>query len=202
MEEKKALRKTKQIKSNAPSSIEDSVVRLIEFIGEDVNREGLKRTPERYIKALLEMTQGYKQSPKEILSTTFSEGNKYDELILCTNVDYFSTCEHHILPFYGKIHFAYVPKKRVVGLSKIARLIDCFAKRLQIQERMTRQITQAFMKEIKPLGCACVVTGIHLCMKCRGVKKPNSTMITSSLEGIFKTNKQTRLEFFNLIGGK
>jgi GTP cyclohydrolase I len=171
---------------------------ILRGIGEDPDREGLRDTPDRVIRSWGELFAGYSQNPSDILSTTFGEVNGYDEMILLRDIPFSSTCEHHMLPFTGKAHMAYLPKERVVGLSKLARLVDCFARRLQIQERMTREISQAMMSHLQPLGCAVVLEATHGCMVCRGVKKEGATMVTSSMEGDFR-NSVTRSEFLSLI---
>jgi len=177
---------------------EDIVRRQLEFIGEDPNREGLQDTPARVVRSWKELFGGYELNPAQILARDFESGN-YDQMILCKNVDFFSTCEHHILPFSGIAHVAYVPQHRVVGLSKMARLVDCFARRLQIQERMTEQIADAMDENLKPRGIAVVIEAQHFCMACRGVKKQNARMVTSSLRGSFLNEPSARAEFFSLI---
>jgi GTP cyclohydrolase I len=166
--------------------------------GEDPDREGLLDTPDRVVRSWGEIFAGYDHSPEEILSTTFGDVNGYSEMILLRDINFFSTCEHHMLPFMGVAHVAYLPAERVVGLSKLARLVDCFAKRLQIQERMTRDIAKAIMLHLKPQGCGVVIEATHGCMVCRGVKKEGATMVTSSLEGDFH-HPATRAEFMALI---
>lgn len=167
---------------------------LLGYIGEDVNREGLRETPRRVVRAWDEMTCGYHAEPKQILAVDF-DGNGYDQMVLCRNVEFCSTCEHHLLPFLGSAHVAYIPKKRVVGVSKLARLVDCYARRLQIQEQMTQQITGALMEHLKPLGAGVIVQAKHLCMACRGVQKQQSEMVTTCLAGVFKKHA-VREEFF------
>jgi GTP cyclohydrolase I len=176
---------------------EDNVTRLLEFIGEDPNREGLFRTPERVCKALREMTAGYRQDPKVILGTTF-DGEGYDQMVVLRDIEVSSMCEHHMLPFYGKAVVAYIPGERVVGLSKLARLVDCYAHRLQIQERLTRQIAEALNQHLTPLGYGVVIRAHHMCMSCRGVRKLNTDMVTSALGGLMKTDASARSEFMGL----
>lgn len=183
------------------TSAEDSVVRLLQYIGEDPTRDGLLDTPKRVLKAWKEMTVGYQQDPKQLLSRDF-ESKNYDEIIACPWIEFFSTCEHHLLPFVGSAHVAYLPSKksRVVGLSKLARLVDCYARRLQIQEQMTIQIADALETHLKARGVAVVLQAKHMCMACRGVQKNKSTMVTSAMRGVFRTNPAARTEFFSLIG--
>lgn len=164
-------------------SITNIVTRLIEYIGDDPLREGLKETPERYNKAINHLFSGYNSHPKDIIKT-FSAEN-YDEIILLKDIELYSMCEHHILPFYGKAHVAYIPDKKIIGISKLARLVDLYARRLQIQERIGEQVTSILMKYLEPKGAACIIEAEHLCMKMRGVEKQNSIMSTSSLKGIF-----------------
>lgn len=179
------------------SPIEDNLIRILQYIGEDPNREGLLETPQRIIRAYDHIFSGYKQNAKKLIKT-FSESN-YDEMVLLKDVELYSMCEHHILPFFGKAHVAYIPDKRVIGISKLARLVDMFSKRLQIQERLCDQITECLMNELHPLGAACVIEAQHLCMKMRGIEKQNSVMVTSSLKGVFKDKQETRQEFMRLI---
>lgn len=173
----------------------EAIKTLLRFIGEDPAREGLLATPGRVAKAWLEMTTGYQQSPGEILARDF-HGNGYDEMVVCRNIEFVSNCEHHMLPFTGMAHVAYVPRKRVVGLSKMARLVDCFSRRLQIQEKMTQQVAEAMMKHLHPRGVGVTIVAKHSCMACRGVRKQQSEMVTSCLLGVFK-QPETRAEFFN-----
>lgn len=177
---------------------EDAVTRVLEVIGEDPTREGLLDTPKRVLKSYGTLFGGYKQNPKDVLKTTF-EGEGYDQIVLLDNIEFFSTCEHHMLPFYGKAHVAYIPRKRVVGLSKLARLVECFSRRLQIQERMTSQIAAALNEALEPQGVGVVLQAKHFCMVARGVQKQNAVMTTSSLIGLFKTDSKCRAEFLNLV---
>lgn len=180
---------------------EDAVTRLIEMIGEDPNREGLLETPKRVIKSYETLFSGYKQKPEDIIKTFDADG--YDQLVLLKDIEIYSMCEHHILPFVGKAHIAYIPDKKVIGISKLARIADMFARRLQIQERLADNITSTLMKHLKPLGAACVIEAQHLCMRMRGVGKQNSMMVTSSLKGIFlddnDNGRAARKEFMGLI---
>jgi len=178
---------------------EDAVVRLIQFIGEDPTREGLQKTPARVTKSWRnEVFSGY-NTDIEKLFTVFEDG-ACDELVLLQDIEMFSTCEHHLLPFYGKAHVAYLPNKKVIGVSKLARLVDAFSRRMQIQERIGSQVTEALMNHLQPKGAACIISAQHLCMKCRGVQKQNSVMTTSSLTGAFRNDTQARMELLMLIG--
>ncbi len=181
-----------------PSSpiVRDAIKVLLEHIGEDPKRQGLKDTPQRVAKALIEMTEGYRQSPKEILSTVFEEN--YDELVMLKNIPFVSLCEHHLLPFTGECDIGYISQKKVVGLSKLARLVDCFSKRLQVQERLTKQIADSIMEYLQPLGVAVVVKAQHSCMSCRGVMKSGSIMVTSVMLGVFREEGSARSEFLSL----
>lgn len=178
-----------------PNVAELAVVELIKMIGEDPAREGLKRTPFRVVKALQELTSGYSQNPQEILSTTFEDG-ACDEMIVVKDIRFWSLCEHHMLPFHGSVTVGYLPKDKIVGLSKIGRLVHCFARRLQVQERFTQQISASLMEHLTPKGVGVIVKATHLCMEMRGVKSP-ATMMTSSLRGEFLDQK-TRGEFLSL----
>ena len=179
------------------STINDNIIRVLQYIGEDPTREGLLETPKRVIKAYDHIFSGYKQNPKDMIKV-FSETNN-NEMILLRNIEIYSMCEHHMLPFIGKAHIAYIPNNRVIGISKLARIADVFARRLQIQERLCDQITECLMNELQPLGAACVIEAQHLCMQMRGVEKQNSIMITSSLKGVFIEKPETREEFMRLI---
>ena len=180
---------------------ERAVRRLIECAGDDPEREGLLDTPKRVVKAYEEIFAGYDQDPREILSTTFGENGNYDEMVVLDPIPFHSTCEHHMLPFAGYAHIAYLPKDRVVGISKLARLVDCFARRLQIQEKMTTEIADTLYEVLEPLGCGVVLKATHMCMTMRGVKKEGARMKTSRLHGLFKTDPAVRREFFDLIRG-
>ena len=178
--------------------IEDNVRRILEYIGEDVNREGLLETPKRVRKAYEEVFSGYKMDPKTLIKT-FTKGT-CQEMVILKNAEYVSFCEHHMFPFFGHCSIGYVPNGKVIGVSKLARLLDCFAKRMQIQERMTSQIADFLEKELDALGVFVVCEGVHFCMKGRGVKKQDSSMITSAIRGEFKDNAAMRAEFLSLIG--
>lgn len=175
----------------------NAVRTILAYIGEDPDREGLLDTPKRVVKAWDELTEGYGLDPATILSTAF-QADGYDEMVLCRNIEFHSTCEHHMLPFSGVAHVAYIPSRRVVGLSKMARLVDCFARRLQIQERMTRQIANTMQEVLKPKGVGVVVQAKHMCMVCRGVMKQRSEMVTSALLGVMR-KPEPRQEFLSLV---
>jgi len=170
---------------------------LLEAIGENPNRDGLLKTPIRFLKAFKFLTQGYDKNPVEIIQQALFEAD-YSEMVIVKNIELYSLCEHHLLPFFGKCHVAYIPNGRIIGLSKIPRLVDAFSRRLQVQERLTSQIAQALMDHLNPLGVGVVMEASHLCMMMRGVEKQNSFTTTSSLLGDFR-NPATRTEFFNLI---
>ncbi len=177
---------------------EQTITKVLELIGEDPNREGLLKTPSRVAKALQFLTEGYHQDPKEILNQAlFSTSN--DEMVLVRDIEFYSMCEHHMLPIIGRAHVAYIPDGKVVGLSKIPRIVNVFARRLQIQEQMTEQIADAISETIKPKGVAVVLHARHMCMEMRGVEKINSTTVSSALRGLFKRDERTRNEFYNLI---
>jgi GTP cyclohydrolase I len=167
-------------------------------VGEDVNREGLLKTPQRVLKAYEFMYGGYKENPQEILNSAMFESSN-DEMVLIKDIEFYSTCEHHLLPIIGRAHVAYIPDGKVVGLSKIPRVVDVFARRMQIQEQLTEQIADALMTAIAPKGVAVVLQARHMCMEMRGVEKINSTTTSSALRGLFKKDEKTRMEFFNLI---
>ena len=174
---------------------------IIKLVGEDPTREGLRKTPERYEKALKFLTSGYHQNADNILNgATFSVC--YDEMVVVKDIEFFSLCEHHLLPFFGKAHVAYLPQKRVIGLSKVARLVNMFARRLQIQERMTSQIAKAIEEKIAPQGVGVIIEARHLCMQMRGVEKQHGQAVTSAMLGAFRENKQTRDEFLSLVRGR
>jgi GTP cyclohydrolase I len=177
---------------------EEAVTKILELLGEDPEREGLVKTPSRVAKALKFLTEGYEQDPKEILNQAlFSTSN--DEMVLVRDIEFYSMCEHHMLPIIGRVHVAYIPDGKVVGLSKIPRIVNVYARRLQIQEQMTEQIADAILETIKPKGVAVVVHARHMCMEMRGVQKINSTTVSSALRGLFKSDERTRNEFYNLI---
>lgn len=179
--------------------IQKIIREILKELGDDPEREGLRDTPQRIEKSLKYLTKGYKEEPKKILGKTL-EVKGYDEMIVVKDIDFFSLCEHHLLPFFGKIHIGYIPRDRVVGISKIARLAEVFARRLQIQERLTTEIAQTLMEHINPLGVGVVCEAVHLCMIMRGVEKQNSIVITSAMLGVFRKRAETRHEFLTLIG--
>jgi len=176
---------------------EDAVRRLIEYTGDDPNREGLKETPSRVIRSYSEIFGGYKQSPEDVIKT-FADG-ACKEMVVVRDIEFFSCCEHHMLPFVGRAHIAYLPDGKVIGVSKLVRLLEVYSRRLQIQERICQQVTSALDVHLQPLGSACVLEAKHLCMTCRGVNKQNSVMVTSSLTGEFH-RPEVRQEFLSLIG--
>ena len=179
-------------------SIADLMRKVIVLLGEDPNREGLRKTPERFEKALKYLTSGYQQNMDSLLNgATFSV--HYDEMVVVKDIEFFSLCEHHLLPFFGKAHVAYLPNKRVLGLSKIARLVNMYGRRLQIQERMTSQIAEAIQEKISPEGVGVIIEARHLCMQMRGVEKQHGQAVTSAMLGSFRHNKQTRDEFLSLV---
>jgi GTP cyclohydrolase IA len=182
-------------------SIADMVRRMLTHLGEDPGREGLRHTPERFEKALRYLTSGYRQDPEKILNgAMFSVG--YDEMVVVKDIEVYSLCEHHLLPFFGKCHVAYIPDKKVVGLSKIARLVNMYARRLQIQERLTNEIAKTIDEKLNPQGVGVIIEARHLCMVMRGVEKQNSAAVTSAMLGVFRDKQQTRDEFLSLVRGE
>jgi GTP cyclohydrolase I len=187
-----------KLKDIQQEQFENAVKIMMQSVGEDVDREGLLKTPQRVYKAYQFMYGGYKQDPQAILeSALFTSSN--DEMVLIKDIELYSTCEHHLLPIIGRAHVAYIPDGKVVGLSKIPRVVDVFSRRMQIQEQLTEQIADAIMKTIEPKGVAVVIQARHMCMEMRGVEKINSTTTSSALRGLFKRDEKTRSEFFNLI---
>ena len=178
--------------------MEDLIRQLLSELGEDANREGLVRTPLRVAKALKFLTSGYQANIDQVLNDALFTVD-YSEMVIVRDIDFYSLCEHHLLPFFGKCHVAYLPHKKVIGLSKIPRLVDVFARRLQIQERMTNQIAETIREKIQPHGVAVVCEGTHLCMSMRGVEKQNSYAVTSAMLGGFRDYARTRMEFLELI---
>jgi GTP cyclohydrolase IA len=178
--------------------MQDLIRQLLAELGEDPAREGLARTPTRVEKSLAFLTSGYRANIDEVLNDALFTVD-YNEMVIVKDIDFYSLCEHHLLPFFGKCHVAYIPNSRVIGLSKIPRLVDVFARRLQIQERMTNQIAQTIREKIDPVGVAVVCEGTHLCMSMRGVEKQNSFAVTSAMLGAFHDNARTRMEFLELI---
>lgn len=179
--------------------IEDAVKNILTEIGEDPNREGLIKTPQRVAKAYKELTEGYDMNVEEIINDALFTV-KYNEMVVVTNIEFYSLCEHHLLPFFGEAHIAYIPNEKVVGLSKIPRIVEMFARRLQVQENMTQQIAEILNKTLNPQGVAVVIKGHHMCMSMRGVRKEQAQMTTSALLGTFKTNPATRNEFMHIVG--
>lgn len=180
------------------ASFEDLVREMLVRLGEDPQREGLVRTPERVQKAFEFLTRGYNEDPEALLKNALFTVN-YDEMVIVKDVEVFSLCEHHMLPFFGKVHVAYIPNGKVIGLSKIPRLIELFSRRLQIQERLTTQIAETIQKVIQPQGVGVVIEARHLCMMMRGVEKQHSAAVTSSMLGCFREEQETRTEFLSLI---
>jgi len=178
--------------------LQSLVEQILNLLGEDPSREGLLKTPERVAKSLRFLTKGYEQNADEILNGALFTV-KYDEMVVVRDIDFFSLCEHHLLPFYGKCHVAYIPNEHVVGLSKIPRLVEVFSRRLQVQERLTVQIAETLQECLKPQGVAVVTEARHLCMMMRGVETPNAVAMTSSMLGVFLNQQKTREEFLNLI---
>lgn len=183
----------------AAQALERAITDLLLYLGEDPTREGLQATPARFVKAYQEMTRGYKQEPAQILSTVFHEAES-DSMIIVRNIAFTSLCEHHLLPFIGKASVAYIPKDgRIIGLSKIPRLVHCFAKRLQVQERLTQQIGSALDEALKPLGVAVQIIAAHECLACRGLELSGSDMVTSFLSGAFYSDSIVRAEFYTQL---
>ena len=177
------------------------VKELLLTLGEDPKRQGLRKTPERVAASLQHLTCGYDQNARDIInSAVFDED--YDEMVVMKDLDMYSLCEHHLLPFYGKCHVAYIPKGKIIGLSKIPRIVDIFSHRLQVQERLTQQIANCLEEALQPLGVAVIIEAVHLCMAMRGVEKQNATCVTSTMLGAFRTDRSTRMEFMNLLNKK
>jgi GTP cyclohydrolase I len=182
----------------AEKDLQAIVSQLLKQIDPEPDREGLVKTPERVARALAYLTRGYEQDPETIINgALFNE--KHSEMIVVKDIDFYSLCEHHILPFFGRAHVAYIPRGRIVGLSKIARLVEVYARRLQVQERMTTEIAETIERHLEPLGVAVVTEAEHLCMRMRGIEKQNSTVVTSAMRGAFQTNSKTREEFMMFI---
>lgn len=172
---------------------------ILQYIGEDVNRDGLKETPERVVRSWKELYGGYALDPKSVFKTF---DVPCDEMVIVKDIEFYSQCEHHMLPFFGKVHIGYLPKGKVIGLSKLARLVDIFARRLQVQERLGQEITQALMENLQPGGAGVVIEAKHLCMMARGVEKQNSSATTSSMRGSFREDEKARSEFLRMVIGK
>lgn len=179
-------------------SLAPLVEELIKGLGEDTGREGLRQTPQRVEKALRFLTSGYRADIRKIVNGALFEV-KYDEMVIVKDIEFFSMCEHHLLPFFGKIHVAYLPKNRVIGLSKIPRIVDAFARRLQIQERLTQQVAETIQQTIDPMGVGVICEARHFCMMMRGVEKQHSGAVTSAMLGAFRNHKETRDEFLSLV---
>ena len=177
---------------------EELIRNILEAIGEDPDREGLLDTPKRVVKSWETLFGGYHQRPEDVLTTQFNED--YKSMVICDNIEFYSTCEHHLLPFYGKCHIGYIPHKKIIGLSKMPRLVEVFSRRLQVQERLTEQIANSLMKFLDPLGVGVIIQAKHFCMMSRGVQKQNSSMITSSVRGIFQ-ELHVKQEFNRLLNG-
>jgi len=185
-------------RSDEQKKIAEKLVRdQLTMIGENPDREGLQKTPYRIVKMWDEIFSGYDKKPEDVLTVFDADG--YDQIILLKDIELYSMCEHHMLPFYGRAHVAYVPWRKIVGISKLARLVDIYAKRLQIQERIGEQVTDALMRLLDPKGAACIIEATHMCMRMRGVEKQNSVMVTSSLGGVFLTKPEAREELMQLI---
>jgi len=188
----------KDLAGTETDEIQGLVEQLLGLLGEDPARDGLVKTPERVAKAFRFFTQGYQEDPEEILNGALFP-IEYDEMVVIRDIDFFSLCEHHLLPFYGKCHVAYLPNGRIVGLSKIPRLVEVYSRRLQVQERLTVQIAEALQQKLNPQGVAVVMEARHLCMMMRGVETPNAVAVTSSMQGVFQSQQKTREEFLQLI---
>ena len=195
---KKPVKKT-LVKKPSNAEAEKAVRTLISFVGEDPNREGLLDTPKRVVKAYQDWYGGYNQDPKEVLNKTFSEIEGYDEIIMLKDIRVESHCEHHMAPFIGSAHVAYLPNKRVVGISKLARITRIFSKRMQVQEKLTAEIANCLQEVLKPRGVAVVIEAQHECMTTRGINEPGISMVTSQLLGKFRTDASTRKEFYSMI---
>jgi len=195
---------TEDFDINDPTNIEamKHVRSLLSYLGDNPDREGLQETPARVLSAMHEHFSGYKEDPREHLSKTFKEAEGYDEVVLVSDIDIHSHCEHHMVPFVGKAHIAYIPRDRIVGISKLARVAEGYSKRLQVQEKLTMQIANAIDEELNPKGVAVIIQCQHFCMCHRGVHKPQSWTTTSKLTGAFLKNPSSRLELFQLIGMK
>lgn len=200
IKEIKSYEKIEQYDTEITASLADNYKTIIDNLGEDVNREGLEKTPERVAKAMQYLTHGYGLDPLEILkSAMFTEDHK--QMIIVKDIEVYSMCEHHMLPFFGKAHVAYIPNGKIVGLSKIPRVVDAFARRMQVQERLTDQIKNCIQEALQPLGVAVVIEAQHMCMQMRGIQKQNSITTTSSFTGAFEKDK-TRKEFISLVSNK
>ncbi len=184
--------------NDTPNGIQPLIESLLKELGEDPGREGLVRTPHRVAEAFRFFTEGYGQDPEKILNSALFDVD-YDEMVIVKDIDFHSLCEHHLLPFFGRAHVAYIPNGKVVGLSKIPRLVEMFAKRLQVQERLTMEVAETLERVLRPKGVAVVIEAIHMCMMIRGVESPNASAVTSSIRGAFERDSKTRAEFMTLI---
>ena len=182
--------------------MKDLIEKLLVELGEDPSRKGLQNTPERVAKSMKFLTSGYWVNIEELVNDALYEDSNTDEMVIVKDIDIFSLCEHHLLPFFGKCHVAYIPDGTIIGLSKIPRVVEAFSRRLQVQERLTTQIANSLADILKPRGVAVVIDALHLCMSMRGVEKQNSYTVTSSMLGAFKTNPSTRSEFLSLLAGR
>ena len=198
MSEDRILKVTEEEAAGAADPLEEAVRTLIRGVGEDPAREGLLRTPHRVAQSMRFLTSGYRQDVDRVLNNALYSV-AYDEMVIVKDIEIFSLCEHHLLPFFGRCHVAYLPTQKVIGLSKIPRLVDVFARRLQVQERLTTQIAETIMDKIKPLGVGVVIEAQHLCMIMRGVEKQNSVAVTSAMLGVFRDEIETREEFLSLV---
>lgn len=189
-----------ELKQVSTAPVEAAVREILTFVGENPEREGLLRTPERVARMYIELTEGYRQDPMTMINDALFNVD-YDEMVVVKDIDFYSLCEHHLLPFIGKAHVAYIPDGRVIGLSKIPRVVEMFARRLQVQERMTVQVAKFIEEALHPKGVGVVIEGAHMCMMMRGVKKANAVMTTSHMVGSFRTNAKTRTEFLKHING-
>ena len=178
-------------------NIKQNITRIMQFIGEDVGRSGIIETPARVVKSYAKIFSGYHIDPKSVFKVF--DGEKYDEIVILKDIEFYSTCEHHMLPFYGKAHIAYIADGNIIGVSKLARLLEVFARRMQVQERIGMQVVNALDKYLKPLGAACIIEAKHMCIACRGVEKQSSAMITSSMTGRFRDDTAARMELLHLI---
>lgn len=195
------MKQTIEYNEETTKKISDHYTDILKNIGEDPNREGLEKTPERVAKALQFLTHGYDLNPDDIMKEAIFH-EKYSEMVIVKDIEIYSMCEHHMLPFFGKAHIAYIPKGKIVGLSKIPRIVDAYARRLQVQERLTIEIRDCIKRTLDPVGVAVVIECAHMCMQMRGVQKQNSTTTTSAFTGIFLSNDSTRKEFINLVQAK
>lgn len=189
-----------EIQENENTNLQDLYYQILEKIGEDPNRQGLMRTPERAANALEFLTSGYNQDINMVLNNAIFDED-FDEMVIVKDIEFYSLCEHHILPFWGRCHIGYLPRKRIIGLSKIPRIVDMFTRRLQVQERLTRQIAEAIQDALDPTGIGVVMQGQHMCMMARGVEKQASSMTTNAMRGTFRHDSSTRSEFLRSVRG-